>query len=76
VKQRQAPVVRIDQRKRGAGYFVWINLETSGKSLHKDRLAGAEWSIEQQNLTAAKLRANLSAKIKGLTRVARSPFAR
>ena len=57
VVELQAAGVRVYECEGGTGDVFFRDAQRRTDSFHEDRLAGAEWTTEQQNLTAFKPRA-------------------
>lgn len=51
----ERPPARIDinQRKRWAGYFFRIDIQSGGESLYKNSLPRAEWTVEEDDFSTA-----------------------
>ena len=74
VKKTEPTHMRIHQRKRWAGYFFRVDVESSGEALYENSFAGAQGSVKQENFAAAELGANLLAESKSFSGVGRLKF--
>src|SRR5438046_4196997 len=66
--------MRIDQRKRWTRHVFLIDAEGARNSLNQYRFACAQWTIEQNDFSAAELISNLDAQIERLAFRLRDPF--